>query len=147
MAVALVVAARKDASGVHELDIVSVPVPAPEADSEDVVVAVRFGALNRRDHWIRREMYPALQFPWILGADCCGIVTAVGNPAKNGHWVGRRVVLNASIGKRPRSRLPAVPTIPLSSTVMLQVGALGWSRPRGSACTGPSRSQVRCSPS
>jgi zinc-binding alcohol dehydrogenase/oxidoreductase len=82
--------------GVHEMAVKPCDVPTVRDGSDDVLVELSHAALNRRDHWIRRELYPAVVFPWVLGADGCGTVTAVGNQACS-HLIGKRVVLNAAV--------------------------------------------------
>jgi len=47
-------------------------VPAPEAREGETLVRVRAAALNRRDVYITRGLYPGIALPCILGADCCG---------------------------------------------------------------------------
>lgn len=68
----------------------------PRAGAGEVVVALRAAALNRRDVWIRRGLYPAIQLPAILGSDGAGIVTSVGEGVDSG-LVGQEVVLNPSL--------------------------------------------------
>jgi zinc-binding alcohol dehydrogenase/oxidoreductase len=69
------------------------PVPA----HGDVIVRLRAAALNRRDVWIRRGLYPGIAFPIILGADGAGEVVDVG-PGVDPGLLGRAVVIDPSFG-------------------------------------------------
>lgn len=39
------------------------------------LIKVRAAALNRRDYWITRGMYPGIQLPMTLGSDLCGLTS------------------------------------------------------------------------
>ena len=69
----------------------------PEPGPGEAVVALRAAALNHRDAWIRKGMYAGISLPIILGSDGAGEVVAVGDGVDRG-WLGRRVVLNPSLG-------------------------------------------------
>jgi NADPH:quinone reductase-like Zn-dependent oxidoreductase len=45
----------------------------PEKKKGEVLVNIRYAALNRRDYWISRGLYPGVQLPVILGSDGAGI--------------------------------------------------------------------------
>jgi NADPH:quinone reductase-like Zn-dependent oxidoreductase len=46
----------------------------PKVQSEDeVIVDVKAAALNRRDYWICKGLYPNINYPIILGSDVCGM--------------------------------------------------------------------------
>lgn len=92
------VVSDRDASGAHALVVQPQPPAQPAPGSDEVEVLISHAALNRRDHWIRKDLYPALVFPWTLGADACGVVTRVAS-AGHVHLLGQRVVLNASVGR------------------------------------------------
>jgi NADPH:quinone reductase-like Zn-dependent oxidoreductase len=47
-------------------------VPAPEAGADETIVRVHAAALNHRDVFITRGLYPNIVLPRTLGADCCG---------------------------------------------------------------------------
>lgn len=49
------------------------------------VVELKAAALNRRDYWITKGMYPGLRFPTVLGSDGCGL------------YEGKEVIINPSI--------------------------------------------------
>jgi len=61
-------------------------VPAPEAADGVTLVRVRAAALNHRDVFIARGLYPNIVLPRILGSDCCGEAG------------GREVVVDPTIG-------------------------------------------------
>ncbi len=63
----------------------------------EVVVALRTAALNRRDFWITRGLYPGVRTPVVLGSDGAGVVTAIHDPG-DVVLLGREVVINPSIG-------------------------------------------------
>ncbi|TVR44207.1 MAG: alcohol dehydrogenase [Planctomycetota bacterium] len=76
------------------LSLADRPQPLPAAD--EALVAIRAAALNRRDYWISKGLYPGLTPPVILGSDGCGEVVALGEGADQS-WLGRRVVINPSL--------------------------------------------------
>ena len=58
-------------------------------------------ALNHLDLWVARGLPGVkLNYPRIGGSDACGIVESVG-PGVDAAWVGKRVILNASINVVP----------------------------------------------
>ena len=70
--------------------------PPPVAVPGAAVVAVRAGALNHRDIWIKSGQYAGLKYPCTAGSDGAGVVESVGagvDPA----WVGREVVINPAM--------------------------------------------------
>jgi NADPH:quinone reductase-like Zn-dependent oxidoreductase len=76
-------------------------VPVPElASEEDVRVRVYAGALNHLDLWVVRGVPGVRITPgWILGADCAGVVDAVGSLVTSVR-VGDRVVVNPGVSDR-----------------------------------------------
>lgn len=76
----------------HPLAYEDVSLPAYAEDPEFAVVDLRAAALNRRDYWITKGLYPGLRFPTVLGSDGCG-------------WCeGREVIINPTVywGTDPR---------------------------------------------
>lgn len=66
-----------------ESDVLQVgDLPTPQPKRGEVLVRVKFAALNHLDLWIRRGL-PGIKlaFPHILGADCSGVVREVGEGA------------------------------------------------------------------
>ncbi len=73
------------------VETIADPVPAPG----EAIVAIRAGALNHRDVWIKLGLYAGIQYPVVTGSDGAGVVESIGvgvDPA----WVGRDVVINPS---------------------------------------------------
>jgi zinc-binding alcohol dehydrogenase/oxidoreductase len=58
----------------------------PVAGDDEVLVDIKAAALNHRDVWITKGLYPGITFPTILGSDGAGLVD------------GRLVIINPSIG-------------------------------------------------
>jgi len=69
----------------------------PVAGPGELLVAVHFAALNRRDVFITQGLYPGIVFPVIPGSDGCGVVAAHG-PGVSGPAVGASVVMNPMFG-------------------------------------------------
>lgn len=59
----------------------------------EAVVALKAAALNRRDYWITRGMYPGVRVPVILGSDGAGVVAQLGDGVE-ADWLGRQVIIN-----------------------------------------------------
>ena len=71
-------------------------VPEPRPGPQEVVVAVRAGALNHLDVWVRRGGRAELKFPHVIGSDGAGVVAAVGKDVR-GIAVGQEVVVVAGL--------------------------------------------------
>ena len=71
--------------------------PSLEPAPGEVVVELKAAALNRRDYWITRGLYPGVAPPVVLGSDGAGIVKASGDGVDT-EWLGREVLLNPGIG-------------------------------------------------
>jgi NADPH:quinone reductase-like Zn-dependent oxidoreductase len=72
-----------------------IPVPAPGPD--DVLVRVRYAALNRMDDFVRTGWRGLdLQMPHILGADFVGTIAGTGANV-TGWTVGQRVIANPTL--------------------------------------------------
>ncbi len=65
------------------------PVPSPG----EVVVRLKAAALNRRDFWITRGMYPGIVTPIVPGSDGAGVVSKVGESVDES-WLDREVIIN-----------------------------------------------------
>lgn len=83
------------------------PVEIPGLQDNDVLVRMKTAALNHRDEWIRQGRYAKIMYPALLGSDGCGIVEQVRN-ADDNHWLGKRVIINPSIGwgSDPKAQAP-----------------------------------------
>src|SRR5215469_15973471 len=83
--------------GVEKLHLAEVPVPEPGPGQ--ILLRVKFAALNPADAFLAQAMYPAKPpLPHILGRDGVGEVIAVGSGVDQA-LVGRTVgVLRSSVG-------------------------------------------------
>ena len=61
-------------------------IPDPEATPGQVVVDIKTAALNHRDVWITKGMYPGIVYPGVLGSDGAGM------------YDGREVIICPNIG-------------------------------------------------
>lgn len=79
--------------------------PGLEPGEGEVVVQLQAAALNRRDYWITRGLYPGIRTPVILGSDGAGVVTRVGAGA-DGDWQDREVIINPGLewGSQPAAQ-------------------------------------------
>jgi zinc-binding alcohol dehydrogenase/oxidoreductase len=78
-------------------------VPTPRPTGEQVLVRLRWAALNHLDVWIRSEQTLSQGVKITLGADGAGIVESVGENV-DASWVGREVMINPSLewGNNPQ---------------------------------------------
>lgn len=72
-----------------------VDAPAPTAGPGEVLVNIRAAALNHRDVFIQKGLYPGIKLPVILGSDGAGVVTGVGEGV-DPVWRGQEVIINCS---------------------------------------------------
>ena len=70
--------------------------PDPTPGPGEVVVRLRAAALNHRDVWICKGMYPGVALPAILGSDGAGQVAALGEGVE-GPRIGQDVIINPSL--------------------------------------------------
>ncbi|WP_242926972.1 quinone oxidoreductase family protein [Pontibacter vulgaris] len=77
----------------------------PTAGPNEAIVQVKAAALNHRDVWIQYGRYFTKEYPAILGSDCAGIVTEVGEGVDKS-WLGQEVVVDPSSdwGDNPRAQ-------------------------------------------
>ncbi len=59
-------------------------------------IELMYSALNHRDVWITRGLYPGIKTPCILGSDGCGLMD------------GKRVLLNPGVGWGIREEYPSI---------------------------------------
>lgn len=76
---------KRESPGIRECEK---PVPG----KGQVCVRVHAAAVNRRDFWITKGLYPDIRLPVILGSDGAGIVESVGNGVDES-YTGKEVVL------------------------------------------------------
>ncbi len=79
-----------EVGGPEKISVVEVDDPQPAAG--EVRVKLHASALNRRDYWMTKGLYPGMQFPCRPGSDGAGVVDSVGSGVDEG-MVGREVVV------------------------------------------------------
>ncbi|MDT3779171.1 zinc-binding alcohol dehydrogenase family protein [Nitrospira sp. MA-1] len=112
-----------DYEGVENLRLGEVPDPQP--GPTQVVLRVKFAALNPADAFLARKMYPANpSLPHILGRDGVGEVVAVGPGVENvgvGETVG---ILRCEVGVEAWGTLAEKVVVPAESVTRIPTG---WS--------------------
>ena len=73
-----------------ELHIVDLDIP--EIQPNEVLVRVKASALNHRELWLRKGLYPGMSLPCILGADGAGTIEKIGSDV-NEIMLGKDVVI------------------------------------------------------
>ena len=76
--------------GLDKLEVQDLPRPVPERGQ--VLVRLHASALNRRDFWITKGLYPDIKLPCILGSDGAGVVESAGKGV-DGSIIGKEVVI------------------------------------------------------
>lgn len=69
----------------------------PQAQAGEVLVAVKAAALNHREIWISKGMYPGMRLPSTLGADGAGVVVEIGEGVDS-RWLHKEVMCYPAIG-------------------------------------------------
>lgn len=64
----------------------------PKAGQGEVLVKVAASALNHRELWIQKGLYPGMTVPCILGADGAGTVEEVGGDVDT-NWLNQEVII------------------------------------------------------
>lgn len=64
--------------------------PTPAAG--EVIIDIKASALNHRELWIQKGLYPGMTLPCILGADGAGVVHELGT-GLDAEWLGREVII------------------------------------------------------
>jgi NADPH2:quinone reductase len=108
-------------NGVEQLRLGEVP--DPQAGPTDVLLKVRYAALNPADAFLAQGLYPAKPFlPHILGRDGVGDVEAVGSHVENirvGETVG---ILRCDTGVETPGTLAEKVVVPAESLVPIPAG-------------------------
>ena len=81
-----------------------VEVPIPEPGPGEVRLRIRYAALNHRDVWIQKGLYPGIRENVILGSDGVGIVDAIGEGVHH-EWLGKSVIINPGLNWGPRQEV------------------------------------------
>lgn len=92
---------RAEGPGSAVVTEVATPQPGPG----QVRVALRAAALNHREIWITKGMYPGMSLPATLGCDGAGIIDAVGTGV-DASRIGEEVVLYPGLGWGEDPRWP-----------------------------------------
>jgi len=71
-------------------------IPAPVTGRNDVLVKIKYAALNHRDLWITKGLYAGIKLPIVLGSDCSGVIESVGENV-SGFYTGEEVIINPGI--------------------------------------------------
>ena len=67
-------------------------VDKPIAGPGEVIIAIKASALNHREIWIQKGLYPGMRLPCILGADGAGVVVELGKSVDT-HWLDKEVII------------------------------------------------------
>lgn len=67
----------------------------PDPGPGEVLVKIHNAALNHRDVWIQKGLYPNIKTPIILGSDGAGVVTELGQGMAE-YWLDKEVIINPS---------------------------------------------------
>ncbi|MCY7350342.1 MAG: zinc-binding dehydrogenase [Cytophagaceae bacterium] len=76
------------------IQLTDVEKPRPEAG--EVLVQLRAAALNHRDVWVQKGLYPGMRLPVVPGSDGAGVVVELGEGVRTS-WLGRRVIINPAL--------------------------------------------------
>ncbi|GLV34967.1 Fatty acid synthase 1 [Carabus blaptoides fortunei] len=99
--------------------------PLPELGSKDVAVDVYYCGVNFADLYTRQGLNPREQMPFVLGMECSGIITNVGEQVGNKFKVGDRVICYDYMGGLYRTKLiiPATKCYAIPDEVTLKEAA------------------------
>ncbi len=74
-------------------NIIVEDIPVPDIKDKEVLIKIKFAALNHRDVWIAKGAYPKINFPVVPGSDCSGIVHSAGSEVSY-YKPGDEVIIN-----------------------------------------------------
>ncbi|CAI2166874.1 9341_t:CDS:2 [Funneliformis geosporum] len=111
---------KNEESIYHDVILREVPVPTLNPNNDEVLIKLQAVSFNHREVWIRKGLYPGIQFNSILGSDGVGIVQATSRNEFS-HLVGQKVVINPGFGwekdpKGPESKYAILGLLPLPGT-------------------------------
>jgi len=72
-------------------------VDLPQPNQNEVLVQIKAAALNHREIWIQKGLYPGMTLPCILGADGAGVVTELGQDV-DPSWLDKEVIIYPAYG-------------------------------------------------
>ncbi|MEY3643624.1 MAG: hypothetical protein RLZZ207_318 [Bacteroidota bacterium] len=73
-----------------------VELPKPVCQPNEVLIRIKAAALNHRDEWCRKGLYPNIQDGIVLGSDGAGIVEQIGTGVDS-QLLGQEVMLNPAL--------------------------------------------------
>ena len=73
-----------------------VALPKPVCQPNEVLIRIKAAALNHRDEWCRKGLYPNIQDGIVLGSDGAGIVEEVGKGVDR-QLMGKDIMLNPAL--------------------------------------------------
>ena len=76
----------------EDMNIEITDVPKPTLAIGEVLVKIAASALNHRELWIQKGLYPGMTVPCILGADGAGTVVKLGDGV-DASWNGKEVII------------------------------------------------------
>ena len=79
--------------------------PQPRPQQGEVLIAVKASALNHREIWIQKGLYPGMALPCILGADGVGKIIETGTGVDK-KWLTKEVIIYPAYDWGPREIAP-----------------------------------------
>ena len=73
-----------------------VALPKPVCQPNEVLIRIKAAALNHRDEWCRKGLYPNIKDGIVLGSDAAGIVEEVG-ASVDPKLIGQEIMLNPAL--------------------------------------------------
>ncbi len=105
----------RDFTGLSGLEL-EADVPTPTPADDEVVVRVRFAALNPADRFLSERLYPANPpLPHILGRDGSGVVVETGANVKNCRAGDRVAIMRGEAGVTRRGTFAEFVSVPSTS--------------------------------
>ena len=89
----------------QDMNIELTDVAKPKPASGKVLVKVAASALNHRELWIQKGLYPGMTVPCILGADGTGTVVELGENTDSS-WKGKEVIIYPAYDWGTEERAP-----------------------------------------
>lgn len=77
-------------SATNELAVIETP--KPKLEKGYVLVSIKAAALNHREIWISKGLYPGMKLPSILGADGAGKIVELGEDVES-QWLNKEVII------------------------------------------------------
>ncbi|HTL57396.1 MAG TPA: zinc-binding alcohol dehydrogenase family protein [Candidatus Limnocylindrales bacterium] len=118
-------------NGIENLRLAEVPDPVPAAD--EVILDVRYAALNPADQYLAVRQYPAKPaLPHILGRDGMGTVSATGSAVTAIRPGDRRAILRSDVGGNKPGTFAGKVAVPTEGLVEIPTG---WSDQESAGAT------------